>query len=277
MKSVALSLVFSRATTLTPAALSVFSTSFARPFAVGGGVVGDRDLLDLHRFEILGDGGSLLVVAADDAEHVVETLLGQLGVGRRAGDHRDAGLVVHGGRRDRDAGIQVTDHAVRLCVGELLRDGRTELRVGLVVFAKHLELDGLPADLDLLVVGLVDREVSPVVVVLAEVRDLAGERTRRADLDGDRFFDGGRGRGGGFRLRGRRLLGLFLAATIDADDRGGDHRKTDHVQMAHRNSPNWREKWITEHYHSPRNRVSIGTRQRPAWPRWPPPVAARGV
>jgi hypothetical protein len=88
LKSVALSLVF------------------REPFAVGGGVVGDRDLLGLELVRnVGGDGGTLLVIAPDRAEHDLEALFGQLRIGRRAGNHRNPGLVVDRRRGDRDTRV----------------------------------------------------------------------------------------------------------------------------------------------------------------------------
>ena len=154
------------------------------------------------------------------------------GIGRRAGDHRDAGLVVDGRGGDRHAGVQMADDAGDLRIHELLRDRRAELRVGLVVLAHELELDGLAADLHLLRGRFLDREAGAVLVVLAEVRDAAGERAGVTDLHGDRVV-GGRRRGAGavVRLRRFRLLGLFLAATVHGDERGRDERQADPVEV----------------------------------------------
>ena len=98
----------------------------------------------------------------------------------------------------------MADDAGDFRVDELLRDRGADLRVGLVVLAHHLELDRLAADLDLLGVGFVDGEVHAVLVVLAEVRDAAGERARVADLDGDRSSRR--------RRRGRRCRRFGAAA-----------------------------------------------------------------
>jgi hypothetical protein len=174
----------------------------------------------------------LLVVAADGAEHDLEPLLGQLRIRRRAGNHRDAGLVVHGGSRNRHAGVEVTDNAGDLGIDELLRDGRAHLRVSLVVFAHHLELDRLAADLDLLRGGFVDGEVDAVLVVLAEVGDAARQRAGVADLDDDDFFSGSRGRLGRFGL-----LGFFLTATIDGHERGRDERQAELAVHVHSSPP----------------------------------------
>jgi hypothetical protein len=99
-----------------------------------------------------------------------------------------------------------------LGVNQLLRHGGADLRVGLVVFAHHLEGDRLAADGDLLRVGLLDRQRHAVLVVLAQVRDRARERTGVGDGDGEA---GGSGRGGG-------LLGLFLLAASGECERGRD-------------------------------------------------------
>ena len=76
----------------------------------------------------------------------------------------------------------MADHADHLRVHELLRHRGADLRVGLVVLGDQRELDRLAVDLDAGGVGLVDREARAVLVVLAEVRDAAGERPDVADL-----------------------------------------------------------------------------------------------
>jgi hypothetical protein len=225
LKSVALSLVFSRATIWMPAALRVFSTSLARPspYAVASSAIATF-------FSFCPPGTArpraLLVVAADGGTRL-EALLGQLRVGRRTGDHRDAGLVVDGGGGDRHARVQVADDAGDLGVGEFLRDRRSELRVGLVVFGQHLELDRLAAELDLPGVRFVDGQAHAVLVVLAEVGDAAGQRAGVGDLDGDGLLDRRRslGRFG--------LLGLFLAATVQGDCCGGDEGQAELARDVH--------------------------------------------
>jgi hypothetical protein len=104
----------------------------------------------------------------------------------------------------------VPDHGGDLGVDELLRDRRARLRVGLVVLARHLERDRHAADHQLLVVRLGHGERGAVFVVLAQVRDRAGEGARVGDGHGD--AGGCRGLGGGFRL--------FLAAGRDAEGEG---------------------------------------------------------
>ena len=96
--------------------------------------------------EVVGDGRTLLVVAADDAEHALEALLGQRRIGGGTGNHRHAGLVVDRRGGNRGAGIQVADDAGDLGVDQLLRHGVADLRVGLVVFRHQFELDLLAAD-----------------------------------------------------------------------------------------------------------------------------------
>src|SRR6185503_556497 len=190
--------------------------------AVRGRVVDHRDDLRLVVVgEVLRDRRALLVVAAHHAELRLEALLGQLGVGGRAGDDRDAGLAVDRRGRNRGARVEVADHAGDLRVDQLLRDGGADLGIGLVVFADEHELDGLAADLDALRVRFLDREARAVLVVLAEVGDAAGERADVADLH---LGGGGRGRGGLALVR--RLLRFFLAAA-DGGKRHGDQRNCD--------------------------------------------------
>jgi hypothetical protein len=88
----------------------------------------------------------------------------------------------------------VPDHRGHPGIDELLRHQGADLGIALVVLAHHPEDDGLAADLHLAIVGLLDRERHAVLVVLALVRDRAGERARVADGDGDRLFSPGPGR-----------------------------------------------------------------------------------
>ena len=197
------------------------------PFAVGSRVVDDRDLLDLHRLEILGDGGPLLVVSPDVAKDVFEALLGQLRVRRRARDHRDAGLAVDGGGRNRDAGIQVPDDARDFRVRKFLRDRGPELRIRLVVLALQHEMNGLAADLHFLGVGLLDREARAVFVVLAEVRDAACQRTCMTNFDGDRVV------GGRLRCFGGFLRLFLLTAAVNRDQRSADEDEAELLCEVH--------------------------------------------
>jgi hypothetical protein len=76
----------------------------------------------------------------------------------------------------------VADHAGDFGVDQLLRDRGADFRIGLVVLGDEDELHFLAVDLGLGRVGLVDREARAVLVVLAEVRDAAGERSDVADF-----------------------------------------------------------------------------------------------
>jgi len=182
--------------------------------AVRRGVVDHRDRLRLRGGgEIARDRRALLVVAADGAERHLEPLLGELRVRRRAGDHRDAGLVVDVRGRDGRAGVEVADDTGDFRIDELLRDRGPDLGIGLVVFGDEHELRLLAVDRDLRRVRLVDREARAVLVVLAQVRDAAGERRHVADQDRD-----ARGRRS---LRGFCRLALFLAARSEPE-RGDD-------------------------------------------------------
>ena len=126
----------------------------------------------------------------------------------------------------------MADDARDLGIDELLGDGRAHLRVGLVVFAHHFELDRLAADLDLPFGGFVDREMDAVFVVLAEVRDAAGQRARVADLDDHDIFRRRRR-----RLRGLGLLGFFLAAAVQGEHGRRDDGEAELVRYVHLFSP----------------------------------------
>jgi len=73
----------------------------------------------------------------------------------------------------------------------------------------------LPPILSFLPVACFDREPCAVLVVLAEVRDAAGERAGVADLDDEHFLDG---RGGAAALGASACLRFFLAAAVERDD-----------------------------------------------------------
>ena len=194
--------------------------------AVCGRVVDHRHefgLLVLR--EVARDRRALLVIAADHAELCLESLLGQLRVRCRARDHGDAGLAVDRGSRNRRARVEVADDAVDFCIDQLLRNRRADLRIGLIVFGDEREFHVLAIDLDLRGIRFLDRQAGAVLVVLAEVRDAAGQRADVADL----HFHRGRGlrrsrRGGNDNL----FLGLllFLAAAGDAgSDRSSNERQ----------------------------------------------------
>ena len=127
----------------------------------------------------------------------------------------------------------MTDDARNLGIGELLRDRRAELRVGLIVLGHQLELDGLAADLDLFRGGLLDREAGAILVVLAEMRDAAGQRAGMADPHGDGVVGGGRGLGsfgGFFRL-------FLLAAAVGGDKRGAHEHEAELLRELHGGPP----------------------------------------
>ena len=120
-------------------------------FAVGGGVVDHRDDLGLAvGGEVARDRRALLVVAADDAELGLEALLGELRVGRRAGDHRNAGAGCRSARRgSRCPEFRWPTTPATFCVDQLLRNRGADLGIGLVVLGDKRELRLLAADLDL--------------------------------------------------------------------------------------------------------------------------------
>ena len=112
----------------------------------------------------------------------------------------------------------MSDDTSDLRVREFLRDRGTELRISLIVFAHQHEMHGLAADLHLLAVGLLDCETRAVFIVLAEMRDAAGQRTRVTDGDGHRFVSGRFG-----RFRG--LFRLFLLTAAVRNEQRGAHER----------------------------------------------------
>ena len=151
--------------------------------AIGCAVVDHRDVLALEFLHgIAAQRAAQVHVVSHHAEGGLEALAGELGVGRRGRDLRDAGVAVDLGGRDGGAGVQVADHAVDLGVDELLRGGSALLRVGAVVFGEQFELDLLATDRHALGVQIVDGHARTVLVVLAQVRDGAAGRRHVADL-----------------------------------------------------------------------------------------------
>ena len=204
MKSVALSVVNCSSTTCMPLDCGGLLEHLGNALAVGGAVVDDRDLLQLQRVGgVEGQAGAQGVVVGDDAVGGLVAGLGQVGVGGRAGDVRDAAIVVDLGGGDGGAGVQVADHAGDLGVAQLLGDGRALLRVGGVVFGRDLELDLLAADHDVLGVQVLDGHAHAVLVVLAVVGLGTGHRGDVADLDDLHVLRAGHarhsGNGGGHR------------------------------------------------------------------------------
>ena len=235
LKSVALSLVYSRATIVAPGGLGGLLGLVGQARAVRGLVVDDGDLLGAERRDgFLADDAALLHVVGHDAERGLEALQRVLRIGRRRRDLRNAGVAVELGGGNRRARVQVADDAGDLGVDQLLRDDRALLRVGLVVFGDELELDLLAVDHDVLGVGIVDRQAGAVLVVLAQVRLRAGRRADVADLD-DGFGHGRRGRraAGGFC----GLLRLFLAAAVSGQQRCGDKRQAERAIESHECPP----------------------------------------
>src|SRR5204862_3907875 len=138
--------------------------------AVCRGVIDDGDDLRLlHACQVAGDRRPLLVVAPHHAELVLEALLGELGVGRRAGDHRDASLVVDRRGRNRGARVQVPDNAGDLRIDQLLRDRRTDLWTVLLIFRDEGELYRLAADPDASRLHSLERDARAILVYLAHM------------------------------------------------------------------------------------------------------------
>jgi hypothetical protein len=205
-------------------------------FAIGGGIVGDGHFLGFHfAGDVCGNRRTLLVVAADSAEDVLEALLGHFRIRCRSRNHRQPGLVVDGGSGNGHTRVKVPHHASDLGVDKFLRDRGTELGVGLIVLAHHFELDGLAANFHFLGGGFVNGQMHAVFVVLAEVSDAAGQWAGMSDLDCDDFFNGCR-RWGCFRSF-CRFFGFFLATTVGHHQRGRDERQAERAGLIHRYSP----------------------------------------
>jgi hypothetical protein len=120
----------------------------------------------------------------------------------------------------------VPDHADDSRVDQLLRHRGAHFRVCLVVLGHQRELHRLPADFDFRFVRLVDREPRPVLVVLAEMGDAAGERGDVADAN---FGTGGRRGGGRTRCLGFGLCRRLLFAAAHQRHRRRDERNADLV------------------------------------------------
>ena len=104
-----------------------------KTLAVCRTVVDDRNLLHLQRLdrELTGDR-TLLRIGRHHAERGLVTLRRVL----RRGRHRDlgnAGVRVDARSGNGRARVEVTEHALHVVVHQLLSDGRTRTRVGLVV------------------------------------------------------------------------------------------------------------------------------------------------
>ena len=117
-----------------PPALIVFRVSSARPFAVGGLVVDEGDLLALEmREDVVAGDFALLIVAAAGAEDVPHAALGDGRIGRGRRDLEDAVFLIDFGRRDGDAGIVMADDEFDAVAGKFVGDRDALFRIGDVV------------------------------------------------------------------------------------------------------------------------------------------------
>jgi hypothetical protein len=158
-----------------------------------GPVVDDRDLLGqaLVDHVVRGDA-ALRVVAAADAEDVLEALFGEPRVGRSGVDHQHAALVVDPRGRDRGARAEVAGDEDDPLPGQLLGDPHGLLGVAGVVGDQEpeaLAVDAAP------LVDVADRHLGAAGHLLAEGGVLLGHGgdAHRAG-DGDRDL-GPRGEG----------------------------------------------------------------------------------
>src|SRR5687767_928271 len=181
---------------------------------VGALVVDDEHVL---RPELLRHVGrvrrALVGVGRDDAEERVEVLR-QVRRRRRGGDERHAGVTVDGADRLDLLAAGRADHGLDVAVRDELRRDRRGLR-GIELRVALDERERRTA----LLVELVDRELRPVELLLADRGDVARKRAHDADRRGavDRLGPAGVGAAG--RVLCRRLAVIVVAAAAGRDDR----------------------------------------------------------
>ena len=152
--------------------------------AVRSTVVHDGDSLELQGVSSVESQTSAQgVVVGNDTEGGLVAGLGQVGVGGRAGDVRNAAVVVNLGCRDGGTGVQVAHNASNLGIAQFLSGGSALLRISSVVFSNQFKLDLLAADGDTLCVQLFNGHAGAIFVVFAVVSLGAGNRSHVTDLD----------------------------------------------------------------------------------------------
>ena len=150
---------------------------------------------------VAGGGRALGVIAAADAEHVLQAALGEAGIGRGRGDLDDAGIGVDIRCRDRGAGAVVAGHEHHALVGEVVGHAHRLLGVAPVVADGQLDLLAQYATLG---VDVGDGFLGALAHLLADRGLRAGHRAGDADLDvgpgAAAAKDAGRGNGEENRL-----------------------------------------------------------------------------
>ena len=128
----------------------------------------------------------------------------------------------------------MSHHPDHLGVDQLLRNRGSDLGIGLVVLGHQRELHRLAAELHFRLVRFVDGEARAVFIVLAQVRDLAGERAYVPDPD---FLGGRRSRSLGCFRRLAVALGRGLLLLAAACKRKGSRNERDADVIFHANPP----------------------------------------
>ena len=236
MKSVALSLVYSRATIVRAGGLGGLLGFVGEARAVGGLVVDDRDLLGAQRLNrCLADDAALLHVVGHHAERGLEALQrvlrDWLPTARSAEcRHRcrawrpGSSCPSSGGRRRRRPWRRPAS-ARRSCPASG-RPGRLRRSSSNLTF--------LPSIMMPLALASSIARRAPFSLSLPRCACGPVVGADVADLD-DGFRHGWRGGRGGRRVRG--LLRLFLAAAVDGHQRCGDERQAERAIESHECPP----------------------------------------
>ncbi len=141
--------------------------------------------VDRFRFQLLGGetraDWALDIVAAADAIDIRITAIGDLGGGIGRRDHRQHGVLVNFRRRQRDAGIKMSDDHQDFGIGDhVARVGDADFRFRLVVLGHQHEIVAQRFErLD----RLLDGELGAEFDMFAERGLLARKRRLHGDLD----------------------------------------------------------------------------------------------
>jgi hypothetical protein len=207
-KSVALSVVYSRADDFCAGSLGGLLELVGQPLTVGGAVIDDGDALDAQLAGCeCAQRAALLHVVGEYAERPLVALARVLRIGGRRRHLNDAGVVIDARRRNGGAAVQVTDHRIDARIGQLLRHRGALTRIGLIVLAQQLELRHRVADPEILGIQILDCQARTVFIVLAQMRLRTGQRCHMAQPHRDRRHGGRVG-----SRRGGHHFGRLVAA-----------------------------------------------------------------
>jgi hypothetical protein len=130
--------------------------------------------------QVVGDLGSLPVVAATDAEHVRAAFIGQLGADRAGSDHEDPGRFVDLRGRDRRVRAPVPGDEGGAVADQFA--GQCHRLVGVAGVVAYDQLDLLAEDAAV-GVKVCNRQLRAALILLAEPGVGAGHRARDGDPD----------------------------------------------------------------------------------------------